>query len=82
MRIYAYLSVTLRRFLYICIFVAYICLGMSICDHTRNVSLCSCLGTQASLIRALHENVNGQCFLAMNNGKDSAATPLVRIWQS
>ena len=57
-------------------------LGMSICDHTWNVSLRSCLGTQASLIRALHENVNGQCFLVMKDGKDSAARPLVCIWRS
>ena len=66
--------------MYIC--MCWSCLGTSICDHTRNVSLCSCLGTQASLIRALHENVNGQCFLAMKDGKDSAARPLVRIWRS
>ena len=48
-------------------------LGMSICDHARNVNLCSCLGTQVSLIRALHENIDGQCFLAMKDREDSAA---------
>ena len=48
----------------------------------RNVNLRSCLRSQASLIRALHENVNEKCFLVIKDREDSAVRPSQRIWQS
>ena len=45
----------------------------------RNVNLCLCSGTQASLVRAATQGhqwrieLGGKCFLAMKNGEDSAA---------
>ena len=58
------------------------CQSRSIYDHAWNVNLHSCLGAQASLIRALHENANGRCFLAMKDREDSVARPSQHIWGS
>ena len=41
------------------------CLGVSICGHPQNVNLCSCSGTQVSLICVLHKDVNGGQSLEM-----------------
>ena len=57
-------------------------LGMSFCDHARNVNLPLHSGTRVSLICALHKEVNekwelgGQHFLAMEDKQDSTAEPL------
>ena len=52
-------------------------LRMSIYSHAQNVDIQSCSETQASLICALHQNVNGgwRCFLAMEDGKDNMTGP-------
>ena len=54
-------------------------LGMSICDHARNVNLPLRSGTRVSHITQGSQwrtELGGQCFLAMEDEQDSTAEPL------